>query len=224
MKKKIINYVILILALSLILFTSNSTKQVYATPYNGHEIYTYYANYCTWYACGRAWEVLGVDIDKHWENAYKWAESAKKAGYTVDYIPAKNTIAVWPANNVYTAGHVAFVEDVNGNNMTISEYNYSVSMGYSSTTISTTAQRVYGAPPQFIHLVEEPIQEEENTIIRGDLNKDKQVNATDSSLILDIYINGGATKENYELGDLNSDNILNSSDAAIVLDIFKASK
>ena len=216
MKKRKIKYIIICF---LLCFTTILGSKIIATEYNGHEIKTYYANYCTWYACGRVWEVLGVDIDKRWGNACNWTESAQNAGYIVDYTPAKNTIAVWSANNVYTAGHVAFVEEIDGNNMTISEYNYSVSMGYSNTTISTTDNRVYGAPPMFIHFGEE--FEQEYTFIKGDINKDKHINATDAAFILDLFKNGGATEDIYEIGDMNDDNVINSADAAIILDIFK---
>lgn len=218
MSKKRVRYIIIVALLCVFTILG---KNINATEYNGHEIRTYYAYYCTWYACGRAWEVLGVDIDKRWGNANKWAESAASEGYTVDYIPAKNTIAVWPANDRYTAGHVAFVENVEGDIMTISEYNYSVSMGYSTTTISTTANRVYGAPPKFIHLVEEKPEIPQPLKIKGDVSKDGFVNAIDAALVLDLYKNGGVTSEDIELADLNLDNVLNSIDAAMILDIYK---
>ena len=191
MSKKRVRYIIIVALLCVFTILG---KNINATEYNGHEIRTYYAYYCTWYACGRAWEVLGVDIDKRWGNANKWAESAASEGYTVDYIPAKNTI---------------------------SEYNYSVSMGYSTTTISTTANRVYGAPPMFIHLVEEKPEIPQPIETKGDISKDGFVNATDAALVLDLYKNGGATSEDIELADLNLDSILNSVDAAMILDIYK---
>ena len=42
-------------------------------------------------------------------------------------------------------------------------------------------------------------------------------------MVLDLYKNGNAVKENYDLGDMDSNNILNAFDAARILDIFKNS-
>lgn len=113
---------------------------------------TYYPNNCTWYACGRVKEVLGINIDKHWGDAYQWANAARNAGYTVDSNAAPNTVAVWPqGSGVYSYGHVAYVERVDGSWMHISEYNYSNPLAYGEADCQTNASRGYGGAPQFIH-------------------------------------------------------------------------
>ena len=113
---------------------------------------TYYPNNCTWYACGRVKEVLGINIDKHWGDAYQWADAARNAGYVVDNNAAPNTVAVWPrGTGVYGYGHVAFVERVNGNMMHVSEYNYSNPYAYGEADCQTNSSRGYGGAPQFIH-------------------------------------------------------------------------
>ena len=159
MKIKIKNIVILMIIIMLVLLINPNVVKAHG-DYSW--ITTYYANQCTWYACGRVNEVLGINIDKHWGDAWQWAQSARNAGYTVDYNPAPNTVAVWPQGqygSVYQYGHVAFVESVNGNSMYITEYNYYNPLAFGSVTCSTTDSRGYGGKPQFIHFgdTEKPI-------------------------------------------------------------------
>ena len=151
MRIKIKNILILMIIIMLVLFIKPNVVKAHG-DYSW--ITTYYANQCTWYACGRVNEVLGINIDKHWGDAWQWAQSARNAGYTVDYNPAPNTVAVWPQGqygSVYQYGHVAFVESVNGNSMYITEYNYYNPLAFGSVTCSTTDSRGYGGKPQFIH-------------------------------------------------------------------------
>ena len=151
MRIKIKKILILMIIIMLVLFIKPNVVKAHG-DYSW--ITTYYANQCTWYACGRVNEVLGINIDKHWGDAWQWAQSARNAGYTVDYNPAPNTVAVWPQGqygSVYQYGHVAFVESVNGNSMYITEYNYYNPLAFGSVTCSTTDSRGYGGKPQFIH-------------------------------------------------------------------------
>ena len=89
-------------------------------------VYSYYNDYgqlcynCTWYAWQRAYEKVGVALPGFTGNAKGWYAGAKNKGYAVGDAnsPRENSIAVWTDSSF---GHVAFVESVNGNNVTISE-------------------------------------------------------------------------------------------------------
>lgn len=75
---------------------------------------------CTWYAWGRANEVKGTKLPCRGD-AKSWYSVAANNGYSVGSTPRKNSIAVW-SNGTY--GHVAYVEKVSGNNVTITESNW----------------------------------------------------------------------------------------------------
>jgi surface antigen len=69
---------------------------------------------CTFYVKNRR-----PDIPNNWGNANMWASSARASGYTVSSVPIPGAIA---ASNYEM--HVAYVESVQGNTVTISEMNY----------------------------------------------------------------------------------------------------
>ena len=81
---------------------------------------------CTWYVWGRVKEVLNEELQfrgraKNWPtNALKHNKSVGYEKYTVSDIPRSNSIIVWDAGEF---GHVAFVEDVQGDNIVITEAN-----------------------------------------------------------------------------------------------------
>lgn len=68
----------------------------------------------------------------------------------------------------------------------------------------------------------EQITDEYGTYIKGDVNGDGMINSIDSSILLDLFKNGNATKEQFRRGDMNNDGLLNSVDASIILDLFKS--
>lgn len=74
---------------------------------------------CTWYAWGRAYEVTGKSLPCR-GNANSWYDVARDNGWSVGSAPAENAIAVWSKGAV---GHVAYVESVDGDWVTISESN-----------------------------------------------------------------------------------------------------
>lgn len=80
--------------------------------------------YCTWYVSTR--RPVG-----QWNNARDWAWQARRDGWNVSSTPTVGAIA--QKNN-----HVAYVESVNGNTMTISEMNYVGWNVRSSRTIQTS--------------------------------------------------------------------------------------
>lgn len=75
---------------------------------------------CTWYAWGRANEITGKNLPCRGD-AKTWYSVASSNGYSVGSTPRKNSIAVWSKG---TYGHVAYVEKVEGNSVTITESNW----------------------------------------------------------------------------------------------------
>lgn len=73
---------------------------------------TYAYGYCTWYVASRR------AIPGNWGNAYTWLSAARGAGYGTGSTPRVGAVA-WERGN-----HVAYVESVDGNTVTVSEMNY----------------------------------------------------------------------------------------------------
>lgn len=69
---------------------------------------------CTWYVAGRR------AVPGHWGNARNWYSNAQAAGWKVGTAPEVNAIA-WTSAGWF--GHVAYVEDVDGDRVLIAEMN-----------------------------------------------------------------------------------------------------
>lgn len=144
--------------------SDNPAPNLYSSSYNASNPFAQCNLYgqCTWYAWGRANEVLGVNIPCR-NNANTWYSVAKNNGYAVGATPRKNSIAVWSKGQY---GHVAYVEKVEGNSVTITEsnwdrvtydYQYNIESGikyYSGyKTLSTSQmQSRYGTLLGYIYL------------------------------------------------------------------------
>lgn len=103
--------------LTFILFSTN----VFAAtnPYGKYQtLYGPKTVRCTWYAWQQAYDNAGVVLPG-WGNAQTWYASARKAGYSVGLTPKANSIAVYSSSDGY--GHVAYVTNVEGKNITINE-------------------------------------------------------------------------------------------------------
>lgn len=101
----------------------NPSPNLYSNSYNKNLNPFAQANWlgqCTWYAWGRTNEVTGKKLPCRGD-ARTWYSVAKNNGYSVGATPKNNSIAVW-SNGSY--GHVAYVEKVDGNNVTITESNW----------------------------------------------------------------------------------------------------
>ena len=109
---------------------------------------------CTWYAWGRANEVMGVELPVL-GNAYQWDEQATDSGkYNVGTIPKKNSIAVWE-RDLGSDGHVAYVENVSndGSIISISESAYLYSTApyrYNERPINIKTDK--SPPDEYIYL------------------------------------------------------------------------
>lgn len=109
---------------------------------------------CTWYAWGRYRELCGEKLPS-WGNAGNWFDKAKSAGYPIGTTPKPGAIACWtPAARHNDWGHVAVVESVNGNQITVSQYNESFSGAFNTRQITLTKNAWPYPPSGYIYLKE----------------------------------------------------------------------
>ncbi|KRN76533.1 Surface antigen [Ligilactobacillus acidipiscis] len=112
---------------------------------------TYAWGQCTWFAKNRAsW------AGNYWGNGGNWDSSARSQGFAVNNTPAAGSLVVfhpgqsvggqWTADGY--AGHVAYVESVSGNTITISQggMGFSSPSGPNYQTISNASQYTYIHP------------------------------------------------------------------------------
>ncbi len=85
---------------------------------------------CTWYAYGRAWELLGYKPSLSLNGAHKWY--TYNDGYERGTEPRLGAVACW-SDDAGTVGHVAIVESIDGDNITFSESGWSYTNSYFST-------------------------------------------------------------------------------------------
>lgn len=142
MRKIIKRIASIVAAISVMSLTSLTTFAYGESPdfnkdsYNSSNIFAsigYYGQ-CTWYAYGRASEVNNKSYPFKWDAAkwYYFAQSSDE--FEVGSEPRANSIAVW---SYYDSGHVAYVEDYDGVNVTISEANNNHAIDYKSYSLST---------------------------------------------------------------------------------------
>jgi surface antigen len=96
-----------------------------------------YEGYCTWGAQEQIHDHTGYYVKALTGNAETWANQAEAGGWTVVGEAQPHSIAVFSSSLVGGVGHVAWVDSVHGNNMTITEMNTdfggSVADGYRTT-------------------------------------------------------------------------------------------
>ena len=88
--------------------------------------WNYFKCQCTSFVAWRINERLGIHFTNqykgtNWGNANTWDEAARRTGVRVDSTPVPGCIA---QSNAGSAGHVAWVTAVSGDDVTIEEYNY----------------------------------------------------------------------------------------------------
>ena len=88
-----------------------------------HNPFSGYEGYCTWGAQELIHDHTGYYIKALTGNAENWASQAQAGGWTVVGDAQPHAIAVFSSALVGGVGHVAWVESVHGNNMTITEMN-----------------------------------------------------------------------------------------------------
>ena len=126
------------------------TKAANDYPYynaneNGVDPWNFYYRQCTSFVAWRLNHNNGVAFTNQykgasrWGNATTWGTVAKNLGISVDNNPAVGSVAWWSSG----MGHVAWVSAVNGDNVTIEEYNWSVSLGYGTRVINKSSVTGY---------------------------------------------------------------------------------
>ena len=94
-----------------------SRKASFTASYGFTAVYGfngYDRGWCTWYVANR------VSVPTNWGNANTWDNRARLSGWTVSSVPIKGAIAQTDRGS---EGHVAYVEDVQGNMMKYSDMN-----------------------------------------------------------------------------------------------------
>jgi len=93
--------------------------------------WSHYNRECTSFAAWRLASRNGFNIPFH-GNAVDWKTLAQARGYSINNTPAVGAIA-W-----FSYGHVAWVEAVNGSQVTIEEYNYPGGGSYNERTLAAS--------------------------------------------------------------------------------------
>lgn len=116
-----------------------------------------YEGYCTWGAQEQIHAHTGYYIRALTGNAENWANQAQAAGWTVVNEAQPHSIAVFSSSLVGGVGHVAWVDAVNGNNITITEmntgYGASASNGYRTTGFHEFDTRTLAQAPGMSYIL-----------------------------------------------------------------------
>ena len=126
--------------------------------------YTLAGGNCTWYAYGRAWELLGSKPTLCLRGAHKWFEYTQD-GYERGSEPRLGAVACWSDANS-TVGHVAIVEAIDGDNVTCSESGWSYTTTYFKMVTRNKHNMNYslgGVERKFQGYIYLPISAGENT-------------------------------------------------------------
>lgn len=141
MKKKLLNCLLPLACLATVSVSCGSSAQAavlgddypFSWKYGGFGVdpWTMYWRQCTSFAAYRLSNTNGFTLPVGYGNAITWGPIARANGYRVDMNPAVGSIA-WFSDGVNGAGymgHVAWVAEVNGDQVTIEEYNYNAGQG-----------------------------------------------------------------------------------------------
>ncbi|KAK3293583.1 uncharacterized protein B0H64DRAFT_419290 [Chaetomium fimeti] len=110
----------------------------YKSSCGGVDPWNYYKCQCTSFVAWRVNKRLGIKFHNqykgtNWGNANTWDDAARRTGVKVNNTPKPGCIA---QSNAGGYGHVAWVTAVNGNKVTIEEYNWAKREGYGKRTVS----------------------------------------------------------------------------------------
>ena len=153
MKKIISLFVSVIILISIVPSFSLTVFAVDDYPYKNQSYGTYrvpqdvdpwnfYYRECTSFVAWRLNNNNGVAFTNwyggvKWGNAGNWGNAASSIGITVNNTPAVGAVAWW------STGHVAWVSAVNGNSVTIEEYNYGYNGNYNTRQVSNVSGYIH---------------------------------------------------------------------------------
>jgi len=106
-------------------YSAAPTQSYSSVPRGSSAGNTYAAGNCTWYV-----KSMRSDLPNMLGNGGSWSGNAAAQGFSTGTEPAVGAVAEEP-------GHVAYVQSVNGNMVTVSEMNYSGSPGGGFGRVST---------------------------------------------------------------------------------------
>lgn len=100
--------------------------------------WNFYSCQSTSFVAWRINDQLGKDFDNQykgvfWGNANSWDEAARKANVSINSTPKVGSVAQSEEGDY---GHVAWVSAVDGDKITIEEYNYETKEAYDKRTVS----------------------------------------------------------------------------------------
>lgn len=118
--------------------TTRANDYPYGGSCSGVDPWNFYKCQCTSFVAYRINDRKGIHFTNqykgnHWGNANSWDEAARASGVTINSTPKAGAIAQSNAGNY---GHVAWVQSVSGSSVTIEEYNYVHTEGYSTRTLA----------------------------------------------------------------------------------------
>ncbi|WP_425352420.1 CHAP domain-containing protein [Lactococcus raffinolactis] len=90
---------------------------------SGSDTWGYSIRNCTSFVANRLSTVNKFEVPRALGNGGQWGASAQARGYLVDSSPVRGSVAYFVDGSY---GHVAWVAEVNGNAVTIEEYNYGI--------------------------------------------------------------------------------------------------
>ena len=141
MKKKLLNCFLPLACLATVSVSCGSSAQAavlgddYPSSWKyggfGVDPWTMYWRQCTSFAAYRLSNTNGFTLPVGYGNAITWGSIARANGHRVDMNPAVGSIAWFSAgvNGAGHMGHVAWVAEVRGDQVTIEEYNYDAGQG-----------------------------------------------------------------------------------------------
>ncbi|PZO94381.1 MAG: amidase [Streptococcus pyogenes] len=98
----------------------------------GVDTWGMYTRQCTSFVAFRLSSANGFALPRGYGNADTWGHIARQQGYRVDHQPTVGSVA-WFDKGInfsdYNYGHVAWVAEVNGDSVTLEEYNYNAGQG-----------------------------------------------------------------------------------------------
>src|SRR6478735_4158226 len=101
----------------------------------------------------------------HWGNASNWKNAARALDIPVDNNPTRGAVAWWSAGSAGSSrGHVAWVQTVSDNAITIEEYNYLRAGFYDTRTISRSSSMW---PSGFIHIKDTVVRNTASPVVTG---------------------------------------------------------
>lgn len=126
-------------------YDNDLLPNTFSSAYNKENIFTIYGykGQCTWFTYGRTLEKLDVKLpNAFYGNAVEWwYDNITKNVFPYGEEPKANSIAVWSGGNL-GYGHVAFVENVEGDTVYFNEGNFSIRGDYDQKLKSLSKESI----------------------------------------------------------------------------------